>query len=72
MPATSHADYIAKSRARLAFGLSADRINAAIESGEIRALYTGTRVVKLHREDCAKLLTTPPAKAAPTHPQPGA
>lgn len=42
--------------------ISRPRLLQAIERGEIEALFTGTRTIKVRLDDVEKLLTTPPLK----------
>lgn len=57
--------YVSVTTAHQRLKLSRARIQQAIEDGQVRATYPNLWAVRVHWEDCQKLLATPPAPKAP-------
>lgn len=55
-------DLISVRVAVIEFPISRPRLLQAIEQGQIEAVYSGTKTVKVRREDVQRLLTIPPRK----------
>lgn len=56
-------EFRSKARAIREGGITRNRLDQAIEHGEVEAIYTGTRTVKVRMSDVLRLLSTPPTKA---------
>lgn len=61
-------DLISVRVAVLEFPISRPRLLQAIEQGQITAIYSGTKTIRVRREDVERLLTTPPRKPQGTEP----
>lgn len=58
------ATFITRNQARKSYGISSQRLEAAIKNGEVEARYTGTRTAKVSATDIERIIKTPPSAVA--------